>query len=96
MYRKLKLHGYLNRKRNEQKLINNFKKIFGYEKDTIVCFGDFEQKKHMKFKEPIKGKGMRTLFRRDGYKTNISKLNNNLRVIIQFFVAIFINAKNRN
>lgn len=35
----------------------------------VVCFGDFEQKKHMKYKEPIKGKGMRTLFRRNGFKT---------------------------
>lgn len=33
----------------------------------IVWFGDFEQKKHMKFKEPTKGKGMRTLFRKAGF-----------------------------
>ena len=39
------------------------------EKETIICFGDYEQRKHMKFKEPIKGKGMRTLFRKNGYKT---------------------------
>ena len=30
---------------------------------------DFQQKKHMKFKEPIKGKGMRTLFRKNGFTT---------------------------
>ena len=28
IFRKLKLNGYLNRKRNEQKMINQFKKIF--------------------------------------------------------------------
>ena len=30
---------------------------------------DFEQKQHMKYKEPIKGKGMRILFRQNNYKT---------------------------
>ena len=69
LFRKLKLDGYINRKRNEQKMINRFKKIFGDEKSTLVCFGDFEQKRHMKFKEPIKGKGMRTLFRKSGFET---------------------------
>jgi len=69
IFRKLKLNGYINRKKNEQKLINNFKKIFGKPEETIVIFGDFEQKKHMKYKEPIKGKGMRILFRQNNYKT---------------------------
>ena len=69
IFRKLKLNGYMNRKKNEQKLINNFKKIFGKPEETIVIFGDFEQKQHMKYKEPIKGKGMRTLFRQNNYKT---------------------------
>jgi transposase len=59
----------MNRKKNKQKLINNFKKIFGKSEETIVIFGDFEQKQHMKYKEPIKGKGMRTLFRQNNYKT---------------------------
>jgi len=69
LFRKLKLNGYINRKRNEQKLIKNFSNKFGDKEDVIVCFGDFEQKKHMKFKEPIKGKGMRTLFRKNGFIT---------------------------
>ena len=34
----------MNRKKNEQKLINNFKKIFGKPEDVIICLGDFEQK----------------------------------------------------
>jgi len=69
IFRKLKLNGYMNRKKNEQKLINNFKKIFGKPEETIVIFGDWEQKQHMKYKEPIKGKGMRLLFRQNNYKT---------------------------
>jgi transposase len=50
-------------------MINRFNKIFGSPENTIICIGDFEQRKHRKFKEPIKGKGFRTLFRRNGYKT---------------------------
>jgi hypothetical protein len=69
IFRKLKLNGYINRKRNEQKMINKFKKIFGNPDDVVICFGDFEQRNHMKYKEPIKGKGMRTLFRKSGYNT---------------------------
>ena len=49
-------------------MINNFKKIFGTSDNTIIAIGDFEQKKHMKYKEPIKGVGMRKLFRQNGYK----------------------------
>ena len=50
-------------------MINKFKKIFGNEKEVVVCFGDYEQKQHMKFKEATKGKGMRTLFRKAGFQT---------------------------
>jgi len=69
IFRKLKLNGYINRLKNEQKLMNKFEKVFGDKNDVVVCFGDFEQRKHMKCKEPIKGKGMRTLFRKSGYET---------------------------
>ena len=33
----------------------------GGPEDTIVAFGYFEQRKHRKFKEPVKGKGFRSL-----------------------------------
>ena len=63
VFGKLKLNGYINRVRSEQKMINKFKKMFGDTNNVVVCFGDFEQRKHMKYKEPIKGKGIRTLFK---------------------------------
>jgi len=69
IFRKLRLQSYRNTKKSEQKMINQFKKIFGNEKEVIVCFGDYEQKQHMKFKEATKGKGMRTLFRKAGFQT---------------------------
>ena len=68
LFRKLKLNGYWNRLRSEQHMINRFNSIFGKPKDIIVTIGDFEQKKHRKFKEPIKGKGFRDLFRKNGYQ----------------------------
>lgn len=68
VFRKLKLNGYLNRLRSEQIMINNFIKKFGKPEETILCIGDWEQRKHRKFKEPIKGKGFRTLFRKYGFQ----------------------------
>lgn len=68
IFRKLKLNGYINKKKHEQKLIKIFKKIYGEPKDVVICAGDWEQKKSMKYKEPTKGKSIRSLFRRNGYK----------------------------
>ena len=69
IFRKLRLQSYRNTKKSEQKMLNNFKRIFGDEKEIVVCFGDYEQKQHMKYKEATKGKGMRTLFRKAGFQT---------------------------
>jgi hypothetical protein len=69
IFRKLRLQSYRNTKRSEQKMLNNFKRIFRNKKDVIVCFRDYEQKKQMKFKEPTKGKGMITLFRKTCFQT---------------------------
>jgi hypothetical protein len=68
LFRKLKLGRYINAKRNEQKMINQFKKIFGNPEEVVICIGDWEQRKQMKYKEPTLGKGMRTLFRKNNYK----------------------------
>ena len=68
LFRKLKLGSHINTKRSEQKMINAFKNKFGIEDsgDVIVCIGDWEQRKQMKFKEPTIGKGVRNIFRRNG------------------------------
>ena len=42
IFRKLRLQSYRNTKRSEQKMVNNFKRIFGNEEEVIVCFGDYE------------------------------------------------------
>ena len=68
LYRKLKLNSYINNQQTEKRLLNRFEKIFGKPEDVIIGFGDFEQYKHRKYKEPVKGKGFRSLFRKSGYK----------------------------
>jgi len=67
LFRQLKWYGIINRKRSERMMLQRFLNIFGYPEEVVIAFGDWEQKKHMKFKEPTKGKGMRTLFRKFGY-----------------------------
>jgi hypothetical protein len=51
----------------EARLLARFNKPLGGPDETIVTIGDFEQRKHRKYKEPIKGKGFRTLFRKASY-----------------------------
>ena len=68
LFRKLKFGRYINAKRNEQKMVSNFKKTFGNPEEVVICIGDWEQKKQMKFKEPTLGKGIRTLFRKNKYQ----------------------------
>ena len=68
IFRKLKMSAYINTKRTEQKMIQQFQDKFGKPDETIICIGDWEQRKQMKFKEPTIGIGMRTLFRKRGYQ----------------------------
>jgi hypothetical protein len=68
LFRKLKFGRHINTKRNEQNMINQFKKTFGNPDEVVICIGDWEQRKQMKYKEPTLGKGMRTLFRKNNYK----------------------------
>ncbi len=68
LFRKLKFSAHVRRKMSEQKLVNNFKKAFGASSETIIAIGDFEQRNHRKFHEPVKGKGFRGLLRKAGYK----------------------------
>lgn len=68
IYRKLKLSTFLNIRKLEQWMLTRFKGIFGSPEELVIGIGDWEQKKHRKFKEPTKGQGFRTLLRKGGYK----------------------------
>ena len=67
LFQKLKWGRFINTQKSEQKMINNFKEKFGKPDEVVIGFGDWEQKRHMKFHEPTKGVGMRSLFRKAGY-----------------------------
>uniref|UniRef100_A0A7S0YNM6 Cas12f1-like TNB domain-containing protein n=1 Tax=Polytomella parva TaxID=51329 RepID=A0A7S0YNM6_9CHLO len=49
-------------------MLENFAKIFGERDSVVIGIGDWEQKKHRKFKEPTKGKGFRNLLKKKGYQ----------------------------
>lgn len=68
LFRKMRLNGYIKRKTSEQNFMNRFTEKFGKSSDTVICIGDFVQRSHMKYKEPVKGKGFRSMFRKSGYK----------------------------
>lgn len=68
IFRKLKWNAFMNRKRSEHKMLHRFRFTFGTPEEVVIGFGDWEQRKQMRFKEPTKGKGMRTLFRKAGYE----------------------------
>lgn len=68
IFRKLNLNAYLNTLRSEQRMINKMTEKFGESKNTVICIGDWEQKKEMKFKEATKGKSFRKLLRKNGYE----------------------------
>ena len=67
LFRKLKFGRHINIKRNEQKMMSEFKKMYGNPENVVICIGDWEQRKQMKYKEPTFGKGIRTLFRKNNY-----------------------------
>ena len=69
-HRRLRWYGYMNRQKSESRFLNRFKALFGGPEDVVIGIGDYEQYQHRKFKEPIKGKGFRKMFRRAGY-TNL-------------------------
>jgi hypothetical protein len=67
IYRQLNWYSFINTQRSEARMLHYFKEKFGKPKEVAICIGDYAQRKHIKFKEPTKGKGMRRLFRRAGY-----------------------------
>ena len=68
LFRKLKFGRHINIKRNEQRMIRDFRKMYGNPENVVICIGDWEQRQQMKYKEPTLGIGIRTLFRKNKYK----------------------------
>ena len=68
LFRSMRFSKYHQMQKVESRMLNDFRAKFGGPEDTIVCIGDWLQKQHRRFHEPVKGKGFRDLFRRAGYK----------------------------
>jgi hypothetical protein len=68
LFRKLKFGRHINIKRNEQKMISDFRRMYGNPENLVICIGDWEQRQQMKYKEPTLGIGMRSLLRKNKYK----------------------------
>ncbi|KAL0223563.1 hypothetical protein P9112_002953 [Eukaryota sp. TZLM1-RC] len=49
-------------------MIKRFKSVIDDLSQVVIGIGDWEQRKHMKFKEPTKGKGLRIVFKKAGDK----------------------------
>jgi hypothetical protein len=67
-HRKRRFQRYRKRQRSEARMINSFKEKFGDPEVTIVCIGDWSERNHGRFLEPVKGKGFRKLFKKAGYQ----------------------------
>jgi transposase len=67
-HRKRRFQRYRKRQRSEARMLNSFKEKFGDPEVTIVCIGDWSERNHRRFLEPVKGKGFRKLFKKAGYQ----------------------------
>lgn len=66
-YRQLRFNSYNNLRRSEDNMVNRFNRKFGEPRDTVIIFGD-SGTTNIKYKAPVKNKGMRKLFERHGYQ----------------------------
>ncbi|KAL0220446.1 hypothetical protein RCL1_000300 [Eukaryota sp. TZLM3-RCL] len=68
VYRKIKFLRKMYKTRAEDRMLNLFKATYGSPETSFIAIGDWEQRKHARFKPPTMGKGIRKLFRKAGYK----------------------------
>jgi hypothetical protein len=61
LYRKIRIKSFFTTRKSKQRLAQRFKEIFGSPREALVGIGDWEQKKHCKFKEPLNNKDFMTL-----------------------------------
>lgn len=68
IFRKQKWFSFINRQKSEAEMINKFIKTFGSQKEVVLLIGDWSEGKHMKGREPTKGKAIRRLFTKNHFK----------------------------
>ena len=53
LFRKLKFGRHINIKRNEQRMIRDFRKMYGNPENVVICIGDWEQRQQMNTKNQL-------------------------------------------
>jgi hypothetical protein len=66
IYRKLKLNTFINKRRSEDKMMNEFKKKMGSPEKVLLVLGDYSDN-GLKGTKPAMTKGIRKIFLRHGY-----------------------------
>ena len=66
-YRNRRFRAFGARQKLDSMLIKDFKEAYGPPAETAVFWGDWSDRKNRRFFEPIKGKGLRKVFRKAGY-----------------------------
>ena len=65
-YKRLRFNVYINTQRSETNMINRFRLKFGVPEKVLILFAG-GCPNHIKYKAPVKNKGMRDVFRKAGY-----------------------------
>ena len=72
----MKVGRHISIKRNEQKMMSDFRNIYGNPENVVICIDDWEQRKQMKYNEPTIGLGMRILFCKNNYNIYLVDASN--------------------
>jgi hypothetical protein len=67
LYRYLTWCGKVNKRKSDDKFVSRFREKFGPPDKVILLYGDQDQH-NMRYKEPVKGRSMRRLFKKHGYR----------------------------
>lgn len=75
-YRRLRWHGYIMRRRSEDRFVRQFRDTYGGPDDVLIAFGDCSITTHTRGREPtIKGESQRAMFARNGYGRSLALVN---------------------
>ena len=68
LFKKLKWYSFINKQRADETMIRKIREKFGDKKDVVILMGDWSAKNTLRNNEPTKGKSIRNVFKKHGYK----------------------------
>ena len=64
-------------------MVNRFKDKFGDPENVVIFMGDWSPQKGMRYKEPVKGRGMRKIFKKRGYQVYlVDEYNSSKKMLV--------------